>query len=373
MKIATMVRAYLPVPRPVDMIYAPIDVAVTLTQGLTNRGHQVTFFGPMGTNLSTPTETLNLRPLAHNREEFAALMGNPAQTSHNVPGLWDLYMVREMFERARAGQYDLLHFHHPEVALPFAKLYPDVPVVYTVHDPLLPWWREAIEMYLSPNQYFISISDNQRLTAPDLPYIATIYDGIDTTQFSFPKDLVKDDYLLYAGRVVPEKGVKEAVQVAEQTGSRLLIIGPTYPDQQEYFDTFIRPHLNEKILYLGFMERDQLIKYFQKARALLLPAQWEEPFGMTMVEAMACGTPVIALRRGSIPEVIANGKSGFVVDSLSEMVSAVAKASDIDPAECRLHVERHFSIGHMVNNYIAAFRDVLKISEEPVKSKAKSA
>jgi glycosyltransferase involved in cell wall biosynthesis len=373
MKIATMVRGYLPVPRPVDMIYAPIDVAQTLALGLTDRGHQVTFFGPMGTNLSTPIETLNLRPLAHNREEFASLMSNPAMMSHNVPGLWDQYMVREMFERASNGQYDLLHFHHPEVALPFAKLFPDVPVVYTVHDPLVPWWREVLEMYHSPNQHFISISDNQRLPAPDLPYLATIYDGIDTTQYTLPKDGTKDDYLLYAGRVVPEKGVKEAIQVAEQTSSRLLIIGPTYPDQQEYFDQYIRPHLNEKILYLGFMERSQVVKYFQKAKALLLPEQWDEPFGMTMVEAMACGTPVIALRRGSIPEVVADGKSGFIVDSLSEMIAAVGKASTIDPAECRLHVERHFSISHMVNNYIAAFREVLSRSGTTAKPKAKSA
>jgi glycosyltransferase involved in cell wall biosynthesis len=360
MKIATMVRSYLPVPRPVDMIYAPIDVAQELSLGMTARGHSVTFFGPIGTNLSIPTETLNMRPLAHNREEFQSLMTNSALTSHSVPSLWDLHMAQNMFERAKAGEFDLLHFHHPEAAMPFAKLYPEVPVVYTIHDPLEAWWRELLEMYVSDNQFFVSISDNQRLPAPDLSYIATIYDGIDTHEYGLPKAGEREDYLLFAGRIVPEKGVKEAIQVAEQTSHQLLIIGPTYPDQQDYFDQYIRPHLNAKILYLGFMERNQLITYFQKAKAILCPVQWEEPFGMTMVEAMSCGAPVIGLRRGSIPEVVADGKTGYVVDSLAEMAAAVEKIGTIKPADCHHHVEQHFSVSHMVNDYIHTFQQILR-------------
>jgi glycosyltransferase involved in cell wall biosynthesis len=360
MKIATMVRSYLPVPRPADMIYAPLDLAEAISEGLTARGHSVTLFGPTGTKIQTRTESLNLRSLAGSREEFERLMSNPDYTSHNYTGLWDLYMVKEMFERARAGEFDLIHLHHPETGLPFANLYPDVPVVYTLHDPVAPWWREVLEMYESPNQFYISISDNQRLPAPDLRYISTVYNGIDTRQYASPTDTTKDDFLLFVGRIVPEKGVKEAIQVAKMTGDRLLIIGPTYPDVQGYFDQYVRPELNERILYLGFMERDQVIKYFQKAKAMLFPVQREEPFGMTMVEAMSCGTPVIALRHGSIPEVVTDGVSGYVVDSLTEMAAAVNRIGEIDPQDCRNHVEQHFSLGHMVNNYIAAFQKVLR-------------
>lgn len=360
MRIATMVRGYIPAPRPVDMVYAPIDLALALSQRLTMRGHKVTYYGPNSTRIKgVPVETHNLRPLVHTNQEFHELLERPDLMSHNVPGMWDLFLAREMFEKARKGAYDLLHFQHPEAALPYVHLYPDVPVVYTLNDPLFPWLRELLEMYYTPNQFFISISNNQRKPAPDLPYVATVYNGIDVDQFTGEEG--HDDYLLFAGRIVPEKGAKEAIQVAQATNSKLLIIGPTFPDQQDYFDQHIKPHLNEKILYLGFVEHEQIVRYFQKARAFLMPIQWEEPFGLTMVEAMACGTPVIACRRGSVPEVIKNGKTGYVVDSIGEMVKAVKKIDKIKAPDCRQHVEEHFSLDVMAAGYEAAFEKTLKL------------
>lgn len=359
MKIATMVRGYLPVPRPSDMIYAPMDVAQALSSGLAARGHEVTFFGPIGTNLDVPTETLNLRSLARNEAEFTSLMLNPAITAHNIMAMWDQRMVWEMFERTRDGEFDLMHLHHPEIGFPYARMYPDVPVVVTIHDPVDALQREVFAMFRSDNQYVISISDNQRLAAPELPYIGTVWNGIDTAEYCLPKDLKRDDYLLFAGRLVPEKGVKDAIAVAQKTGHRLLIIGPTYPDHQAYFDQVVRPNLNDRIEYLGFMERNQMIKYFQRAKALLFPVQWEEPFGMTMVEAMACGAPVIGYRRGSVPEVVVNGKTGFIVDTLAEMTAAVKKLDHIDQEDCHHHVEQHFSVPRMVNSYIQTFQHVL--------------
>jgi glycosyltransferase involved in cell wall biosynthesis len=362
MKIATMVRGSLIVPPPPDMLYPPMSVARAVSEGLVARGHDVTFFGPVGTEMPMTLETLNMRPLAHRLGEFESLLKASGQT-HNQVALWDQYMAREMFERAREGEFDLLHLHHPEASLPIARLYPDVPVVYTLHDELTPGWRELLEMYLSPNQRFISISDNQRQPAPDLPYLATIYNGIDTNFFTPGDENERDDFLLFVGRMVPDKGVREAIKVAKQTGHRLFMVGPTYPTSQGYFDQYVRPELDEKILYLGLMEREQLLKYYQKAKALLFPVQWEEPFGMSMVEAMSCGTPVIALRRGSIPEVVAHGSSGFIANSVSEMVKAVDRLPHIDPRECRAHAERNFSHGRMVNHYISAFREALKLAQ----------
>lgn len=352
-----MVRGYLPAPRPLDMIYAPIDLAVAIAEGLTARGHQVDFFGPNGTELKAGVETLNLRPLAKNQIEFQNLLGNSEQFNHYVPALWDGYLARDMFEKAQLGEYDLIHFHHPEVALPWARQYKKVPIVYTLHDPVFQWYKELFELYSSPNQHFVSISNNQRRDAPDLNYAATVYNGIDTDLFPFSNE--HEDYLLLAGRIVPEKGVKEAVQIAEATNQRLLIIGPTFGSSQGYFDQYIKPYLNDRILYLGYIEREKLWPYFQKAKALLMPIQWEEPFGLTMIEAMACGTPVIALRRGSVAEVIVEGKTGYIVDSVGEMIDAVRKVNKLDRRACRDHVKAHFSLEKMVDAYEKTYEQII--------------
>ena len=358
MKIAMMVRGYLTVPRPADMIYAPIDLAVAIGEGLAKRGHTVDFYAPQGSHVAGATvETLNMRPLAHSQKEFSDFLGNIGQLHHYMPDLWDQKFADEMFHRAVQGQYDILHFHHPEVALPLAARNPDVPVAYTLHDPIYPWYRELFDLYHSPNQHFISISNNQRRDAPDLNFCSTVYNGVNSKLFTFSAK--HEEYLLFAGRIVPEKGVKEAIQVAEATNHRLLIIGPVYDDHKEYFNQYIKPHLNDRILYLGFMEQEQLVKYYQKAKALLLPVQWEEPFGLTMIESMASGTPVIALRRGSVPEVVADGKTGFICDHVQDMIKAVGHIDEIDRRDCRKHVESHFSIERMVDNYEKAFEAII--------------
>lgn len=354
MKIAMMVRAYIPVPRPLDLIYAPIDIATAIAQGLAKRGHEIDFFAPLGSEIpGVHVESLHLRQLAASEPEFRAIVNDPSLKGHAMPMLWDDYLSSEMFTRAGRGQYDLLHFHHTETALPYARLDPRTPVVYTMHDPIYPWYKEVFELYHSPNQSFVSISNNQRRDAPDLPYTATIYNGVDIDRFLFSAEA--EDYLLIAGRVVPEKGFKEAIQIAQQTGNRLLIAGPVYPDHQGYFDQYIKPHLNDKVLYLGNLEQSQLACYYQKAKAFLTPVQWEEPFGLTTVEAMACGTPVISLRRGAAPEIILHRKTGFVVDSIADMCAAVEKIDKIDRAACRKHVQEHFGIDRMVDAYEATF------------------
>lgn len=363
MKIAMMVRGYLPIPRPADMIYAPIDLALATAEGLVAKGHQVTLFAPNGSELSTDSavriETLNLRPLAHNQQEFRELLSDSERTAHYIPGLWDRYMAHEMLRRTVDGEFDLAHFHHPEVTLDIAKLYPDAPITYTLHDPIYPWYKEVFELYHTPNQHFISISDNQRRDAPDLPYIATVYNGIDPQHWPPTSEI--EDYLLCAGRIVPEKGMKEAIQVAKQTGHRLLIIGPVQPGaSQDYYDQYIKPQLDDQILHLGFVERNQMWRYYQKAKALLTPVQWEEPFGLTAIEAMSCGTPVISLNRGAAVEIVVEGQTGFIVEGITEMIAAVGKVSQLSRDTCREHVKTHFSTSHMVSGYEKAFQEILR-------------
>ena len=364
MKIAMMVRGFIPMPRPSDMIYAPIDLAVAIAKGLGERGHEVTVFSPLGSDVYGPgitLETMNLRPLVRNQTEFEALLNNTEYLSHDVHGLWDRYMVNAMYERAEKGEFDLVYFHHPESALSHAAKHRRVPTVYALNDPIYPWYRELFELFHSPNQHFVSISKNQRRDAPDLPYLATIHNGVDLDLFTFSAK--REDYLLFAGRITAEKGVKEAIQIAKESKHRLLIIGPINHGSQGYFDQYIKPQLNEHILYLGRMDQDQLPIYYQNAKAVLTPIQWEEPFGLTTVEAMACGTPVISLHRGAAPEIIKHGETGFVVGSIAEMVDAVGKVDTIKAQACRDHVQRYFSTDRMVDHYEKAFEQLLSGTE----------
>ncbi len=356
-----MVRAYIPMPRPSDMIYAPIDLAVAIAQGLGRRGHKITLFAPLGTEVygeNVTVESMNLRPLVHNQTEFEALLKDTEALMYDVPGLWDRHMATEMFKRAEKKEFDLLHFHHPESALSGAVQHQKVPTVYTLHNPISLLNKELLELYASPNQKFISISDNQRRDAADLPYLDRIYNATDVKMFEYSD--TPEDYLLFVGRITPEKGVKEAIQVAKESNHRLLIIGPPHHSSPDYFDQYIKPHLDDRILYLGPMEQSQLPKYYQKAKAILTPVQWEEPFGLTTIEAMACGTPVISLNRGAAPEIVVNGKTGYIVNSIAEMVEAVGKIDKIRRRDCRNRVARHFALERMVDNYEKAFLKMLK-------------
>ena len=358
MKIAMMVRGYITAPRPSDIVYAPIDLAVSIAEGLVARGNEVDFYGPKGTNMKSGIKTRNLRPLIRNQAEFQELISKPDLLAHYMTNLWDGYLAHEMFERARKGEYDLLHFDHPEVALLLSYLYPEVPVAYTLHDPIYAWYQEIFKMYDSSNQFFISISNNQRRDAPNLRYVSTVHHGINPKLFPYSKD--NDGYLLYIGRVVPEKGVHKAIRVAEMTNNKLLIIGPTYPDKQQYFERYIRPHLNSKIQYLDYIKNDELWRYYQGAKAFLTPIQWEEPFGLTMIEAMSCGTPVVAFRRGSAPEIVVDGKTGFLVKTTAQMAAAVNKIETIKRIDCHRHVEKNFSIDNMVSGYEQAFGQIIR-------------
>lgn len=360
MKIAMMVRGYISAPGPEDIVYAPIDLAIQISEGLQKLGHEVDFYGPAGTKLDVEVHTRGIRALVHNQKEFQKLLGSVGLLSHYIPGLWDQYLSSEMFLRAQKGEYDLLHFHHPEAAMPYARLFPKVPVIYTLHDPIEGYWHELFQMYHTHNQFYISISNNQRNPAPELPFVGTVYNGIDLKQF--PLSIEHDDYLLFVGRIVPEKGVHTAVKLAHKTGHKLIIIGPTYADNLYYFEKEVKPHLNEKIQYLGFMDHDKLTPYFQRAKAFLMPIEWEEPFGLTMIEAMACGTPVLAYRRGSVPEIVAHARTGFVVDTFDELVEALGKIDKIDRKRCREHIKERFSIDTMVDGYETAYKNVLKIT-----------
>lgn len=363
MKIAVMVRGAIPIPRPADVVYTPIDVAATIAKGIAKKGHKVDFYGPTGSQLGllVHTKTRRQRALVHSQDELQSLTESNDLMTHYMPGLWDHYLALQMFQRAAKGEYDLLHFHHPESVISIASLFPSVPVVYTMHDSLNNWHPEIFKKFRSHNQHCISVSDSQRALAPDLPYAATIYNGISPRSWQFSDE--PGNYLLFVGRVTPEKGIKEAVDIARMTGERLVIIGPLQTTaHRDYFNKYVEPYLNDRIIYLGAKTRKEVKSYFQKAKALLMPIKWEEPFGMTMVEAMACGTPVIALRRGSVPEVVKDGVTGFAVDTVEQMTQVIKKIGAIDRHACREHVIANFSVSKMVHGYEKTFQAIMEES-----------
>jgi glycosyltransferase involved in cell wall biosynthesis len=170
-----------------------------------------------------------------------------------------------------------------------------------------------------------------------------------------------DDYLLFLGRMSPDKGAHRAVAVAMEMGLPLKIAGKLHePKEHEYFDQFVAPHLGSGIEYLGEVTHGQKVELLQHARATLFPIEWEEPFGLVMIESMACGTPVIATRRGSVPEVIEHGRSGIIVDDYRIMAAALAEADKIDPLECRRFVEERFSPIRMVADYVKAYKTAVE-------------
>ena len=353
LRIATMVTGHYTTPPPFGVIYAPMDIAVAVSEGLQRRGHDVTFFAPEGSDIKVlRVESGGLKPLQQNG-------GLPILKDKKVGGaevskvfnLWDQYLLSLMYKEALESKFDVLHIHPVDRALPLAYVARKVPTVYTLHDPIYPWRAEMFQMFASPNQYYISISDAQRVPAPDFNYLATIYNGIDLADVPFSEK--HGDYLLFVGRITPEKGVAEAVEVARKTGEKLFILGPETTGS--YWEEKIKPYLGDQIRHIGVVSRKELYEYYKNAKATLVPIQWEEPFGLVMVESMATGTPVVAFRRGSVPEVIDHGKTGYVVDSVSEMADALKKIDRIDRRECRRRVEANFTTELMVNRYEKEF------------------
>jgi glycosyltransferase involved in cell wall biosynthesis len=366
LRIAEMVTGHFTTPPPEGIIYAPMDIAVAISKGLIKRGHEVTFYAPEGSKIEgIKIESCGLFPLKKDATSHP-ILSDPFVGGAEVAkifNLWDQYLISYMFKEAERNRYDILHIHPPDRALPIAFSHPNISTIYTLHDPIYPWRAEVFRMFKSENQFYVSISDAQRAPASDLNYIATIYNGIPLESFQFSE--AHDNYLLFVGRLVENKGAHEAILAAKKIGEKLLIIGE--PHEGEYWDTKIKPYLDDKIRYIGFVPREELAKYYQKAKATLFPIKWEEPFGLVMVESMACGTPVIAFRRGSVPEVIKDGKTGFIVNTVEEMVEAIKKIETIDRKATRKYVEENFSEERMVENYEKAF---LEIFEKKLKQRS---
>jgi glycosyltransferase involved in cell wall biosynthesis len=259
---------------------------------------------------------------------------------------------------ARADEFDVINDHSGMLGAALGAAI-DTPVVHTVHGPLDGDPGEVYELInkVAPQVGLISISMNQRSPRPHLNWVANCHNALDFSVYPFKP--TRGDYLLFLGRLSPDKGAHRAIAVAMETGLPLKIAGKKRdPKELTYFRELVEPHLVDGIEYLGEVSHGEKVELLQNARATLFPIEWEEPFGLVMIESMACGTPVIATRWGAVPEVIEHGRSGIIVDDYRIIPIALEEADKLDPYDIRRYVEQEFSADRMVSDYLAAYRAI---------------
>ncbi|QCI63917.1 glycosyltransferase family 4 protein [Phreatobacter stygius] len=317
--------------------YGPWELVTSLlTEALVARGVDVTLFATMDSR--TAGKLAGVAPAAYSED----------------PGIdakvWEMLHVAHVFERA--DEFDLIHNQADFVPLVFSRLV-ETPVMTTIHgfssERILP----AFKAY-DDRVHYVAISDADR--HPDLRYAATIHHGIPLADFPF--DPRGSDELLFFGRIHPDKGAAEAIQASRRAGRRLVMAGII--QDQAYHDAKVTPALDgQTVVYRGALGGAARTQALGSARALLHLINFDEPFGLSVVEALACGTPVIATNRGSMPELIDHGVTGFLVDSMDAAVAAIGRIGDIDRAACRAAVAARFTVDHMADRYLALYRSLL--------------
>jgi len=351
MRVAMLAPISWPIP---PAGYGPWEqVAHNLIEELVKLGHEVTLFAAAGSKTSarlveTVPHALSTWPEA---ERTRARAFDPASGLLEGPPdgrvLEELH-VAQCMNRAAAGEFDIVHSHLHVHALVYGRLIP-CPLVSSLHGAA--WVRAAHPVFRAYRDLpFVSLSDAERTLLPELNYVATVHNGVRMEDFAFePK---KDDTLLFAGRLAPEKGAAEAIEVARRAGRRLLIAGMIEPQHQDYFDAKVRPHIDGKnIKYLGLLSQAELAPIYARSAAVLFMISWCEPCSMVGIEAGASGTPLVGTRFGYLPEIIRDGETGWLVDSVDEAAEAVKRLDRIDPAVCRRNIETRFSAPVMARGY----------------------
>ncbi|MEM4592690.1 MAG: glycosyltransferase family 4 protein [Sulfolobales archaeon] len=345
MRIAMIAPLYEAVP---PRLYGGTErVVYALVEELVKRGHDVTLFATGDSKTSArliPMAEAGLR-LSRNTKDPIAL---------------HMAMLEEVYSQAES--FDIIHSHVDYLTFPFAR-YSPTPTVTTLHGRLdLPETRRVLSRF--PEQPLVSISNSQRAPVSDLPlnWVATVYNGIRLEHFSFRSNPSDPPYLVFLGRISPEKGPIQAIEVAKKVGLPLKIAAKIDPADLLWAERNFLPLLDTPgVEYLGEVDEKTKAELLGGALALLFPIDWPEPFGLVMVEAMACGTPVIAFPGGSVEEVVIHGITGFICFSRTteEMAQAVKKVDRLDRRACRRHVEQNFSSSIMADRYEEVYRSVL--------------
>ncbi len=324
--------------------YGPWEWVVSiLTEGLIQRGVDVTLFATQDSITSGRLEAICPRPY----EEDQSL----------DPKVWEGLHIAHLFEKA--DEFDLIHNHFDFLPLNWTGVV-KTPILTTIHGFSSPKILPAYRRY-NRRVYYVAISEADRLA--ELDYIATIHHGIPVKEYSFNPDPGR--YLLFFGRIHPDKGTHEAIEVAKRTGRELIIAGII--QDAGYFEEMVKPHLDSQIRYIGPVTQEGKSELLGGAYALLHLINFSEPFGLSLIEAMACGTPVVARGLGAIPEIVNSGENGFIVETIEEAVEAIHRITEIDRSACRKSVERRFGHERMVEDYLRVYQRILEMEKREEK------
>ncbi|AKG21989.1 glycosyltransferase family 4 protein [Calothrix sp. 336/3] len=339
MKIAQVAPLWERVPPPT---YGGIELVVShLTDELVRRGHDVTLFA------SGDSQTLAKLEAVYPR----ALRLDPDVKEYSVYEMLELSQVYQ-----RASEFDIIHSHVGISALSLASLV-SVPTVHTLHGRFTADNKNAFLHH--HKQPYVSISDSQRTV--NLNYVNTVYNGIEVADYPFVSHPQQPPYLAFLGRFSPEKGPHHAIAIAKKTGWQLKMAGKVDTVDAKFFEQEIAPHIDGKqIHYLGEVNHSEKAQLLGNASVTLFPITWEEPFGLVMIESMATGTPVLATAMGSVPEVVAQGISGYICNDYAQMAEMISAALKLNRQNCRQHVENNFSVTQMVNGYVGVYEQIIQ-------------
>jgi len=312
-------------------------VVAALVDGLVARGHEVTLVAA-GEHRTAATR-------------FHRIYEEPPTERLGTP-IPEVVAAAEAARALDELEADIVHDH--TLAGPLLARGRRQPTVVTMHGPVTGEGGDYHER-LGRTIDIVAISDAQRRLNPRLNWVGTVHNAIDVPSFPFRAE--KDDYVLWLGRFSPDKAPDLAIQAAREAGRRIVLAGKlNEPSEFEYFDDVVRPLLGSDAEYVGEADATLKRELLSGARSLVFPIQWEEPFGMVMIEAMACGTPVVAMRRGSVPEIIRQSVSGLIVDDFRSFPQAIALAEELDPAAARAEAERRFDLPVMAEGYERVYR-----------------
>jgi glycosyltransferase involved in cell wall biosynthesis len=335
LRIAHITSTYISVPPPTHggtewMVYQTVE-------GMARRGHAVELFASGDSRVSVPLSSVVER----------ATLDDPSMTTYldkeyETRNTWNLYK--------QASRFDVIHAHWPTLA-PYFTTFVSTPTCLTYH-------------YIEPalHEYYraICISRAQALSIGE-PSLPVVYNGLDVSRIPFGE--VPEDYFVIVGRIVFNKGIADAIRVARAAGVRLVIVGGVskyLPWSQGYFDNEVRPFVDgDRVIWHEGMSNPEVLQLVSRARGFIFPLQWDEPFGLAVAEAQACGVPVITYPKGSMPELIADGETGFLCGSEAEMLEAVSRVSSIDRSACRRRIENNFSLEKMLDGYEAVYKSVV--------------
>jgi len=317
-------------------------VVALLADGLAERGHDVTLFAT-GDSVTKA------------RLDYAF---DTAPGPKLINDIWH-DTIHTLHTYRHPEDFDVFHVHSPWSALVVPATL-GLPLVHTLHGSFTPEMRRLYAA-MGDRVRYVAISENQRSHMPELPYAGVVYNGIDVPAYPFRKQ--KEDFVLFLGRAHPDKGVLRAVLAAKQAGTPLVVaVKVAHEDEERHWNEDVLPAMPANATVLGEVTNAEKLDLLSRAKAVLFPIDWDEPFGLVMPEAMVCGTPVIATPRGSVPEIVADGETGFVVsveNYPAEAAARLERLDEIDPAACRARVEARFSREAMVEGYEAAFERVV--------------